>query len=60
MMESVAERSQGCACALCAPEVNGRDPLARLGMGDRETTRPEEADGGIYVGVSHFSGGWWS
>ena len=53
MMESVAERREGCACALRAPEVNRRDPFARLGMGDREAARPEQADGGIYVGVSH-------
>ena len=53
MMESVAERSQGGAGALRAPEVNRRDPFARLGMGDREAARPEKADGGIDVGVSH-------
>jgi len=37
MVETVAERRQGCAGALSAPEVDRRDPLARLGMSDRET-----------------------
>ena len=53
MMESVAERSQGRAGALRAPEVNRRDPFARLWMRDRETTRAKQADGGIDVVVSH-------
>ena len=53
MMETVAERSKGVAGAFSAPEVNRRNPFARLGMGDREAARPEQADGGIYVGVSH-------
>ena len=38
---------------MSAPEIDGRDPFARLGMGDREAARPEQADGGIDVGVSH-------
>ena len=52
-MESVAERSQGGAGALSAPEIDNRNPFARLGMGDRETARPEQADGGIDVVVVH-------
>ena len=53
MMESVAERSQGGAGALSAPEVDRRDPFARLGMGDREATRPEKPDGVVDLDVSH-------
>ena len=53
MMESVAERSQGGAGALRAPEVDNRNPFVGLGMGDRETARPEKPDGGIDVVVSH-------
>ena len=53
MMEAVAERREGGAGALSAPEVNRRNPFARLWMRDRETARPEQADGGIDVVVSH-------
>lgn len=53
MMEAVAERREGCPGALTAPEVDGRDPFARLGMGDREAARPEKPYGGIDVVVSH-------
>ena len=53
MVETVAERREGGAGALRAPEIDRRDPFARLGMGDREAARPEKPDGGIDVGVSH-------
>ena len=53
MMESVAERREGGSDALSAPEIDRRDPFARLWMRDRETARPEKPDGGIDVVVSH-------
>jgi len=51
MVEPVTERRERCAGALSAPEVDGRDPLARLGMSDREAARPEEPDRGVDFGV---------